>query len=111
MPRMRTLPLPRYVEAASVDEGDTIRVTWKVGDIEHTRTAKVGRIVHDRFSKQFLSPQGNEICRTGHNTKLRFTLVAEHEAPAEQLSLFDPEYGSGECVGMSGTTSWNKESA
>lgn len=85
MRKMRTLPLPRFVDAASVDEGDTIRVTWSVGDIEHTRTAKVGRIVNDRFSKQFLSPQGNEICRTGHGSKLRFTLVAEHEAPAEAL--------------------------
>lgn len=91
MARMRTLPLPRYVEAASVDEGDVIRVTWKVGDIEHTRTAKVGKIVNERFSKQFISPEGNEICRTGHNTKLKFTLLAEHEEPQPTLDLWNQE--------------------
>lgn len=92
MRRVKALPLPRYVEAASVDEGDVIRVTWKVGDIEHTRTGKVGRIVNQLHGKQFISPDGNEICRTGHNSKLRFTLLAEHEAPEpEQLALFDME--------------------
>ena len=52
---MKTLPLPRFVDPASVDEGDTIRVTWKVGDVEHTRTGTVARIER-RYGWIYVTP-------------------------------------------------------
>ena len=90
MRRMRTLPLPRYVEAASIDEGDTIRVTWKVLDVEHSRTAKVGRVIDEGPYKLIVSPEGQEIARFDRQAKLRFTLLAE--APARNPEpLFEME--------------------
>lgn len=89
--RMRTLPLPRYVDAASVDEGDTIRVTWKVGDVEHTRTGKVARILNDhgKRSRSFITADGNEIVHWTPDSRVRFTLLAE--APIMQAALFSAE--------------------
>lgn len=87
MARAKAIPLPRFIEAASIDEGDVIRATWKVGDIEHTRTGRVAKIVNDMSTKQFISPGGNEICRVTSSSRIRFTLLAEHEAPAP--TLFD----------------------
>ena len=90
MRKMKTLPLPRFVEPASIDEGDTIRVVWKVGDVEHSRTGKVGRIIHDNCYRTFVSPDGNEIVRFGRNTRLRFTLLAE-APPKKQETSFEME--------------------
>lgn len=78
MPRGKALPLPRYVEAASVDEGDTIRVTWKVGDVTHSREGTVARIVNGQVTKQFISRDGNMIAEiTPSVKKVRVTLLAE----------------------------------
>lgn len=90
MRRMKTLPLPRYVEPASIDEGDTIRVTWKVDDVEITRMAKVARIREDERGRVFYSPNGNEICAVARSNprKLRFTLLAE-APPTRQEALFE----------------------
>lgn len=88
MRKMKTLPLPRYVLPESIDEGDTIRVTWIVGDLEHTRMGKVGRIHTDTGSriKSFVTVQGNEICRHDpNNGRARFTLLAEADKPQEAL--------------------------
>ena len=85
--RRTALPLPRYVEPASIDEGDTIRVTWKVLDVEHSRTGRVARIIDEGFYKYFVTEQGQEIVRYNRKSKLRFTLLAE--APVrEQARLF-----------------------
>ena len=86
---LRRLPLPRYVEAASISEGDTIRAVWAVGDVEHTRTGTVARIVASRGtrSRSYVTEQGNEIVHWTPDSRVRFTLLAEakQEAPA----LFD----------------------
>lgn len=76
--KMRTLPLPRFVDAESVEEGDTIRVTWKVDDVEHTRTGKVARIHHMHGSRvrSFVTAGGQEIVLFTPDTKARFTLLA-----------------------------------
>ena len=89
---MRTLPLPRFVEAASVDEGDTIRVTWHVDDVEISRTAKVARIREDERGKVFYSPKGNEICAINrYNPRnIRVTLLATGPAQ-KQPTLFEME--------------------
>ena len=78
MRRMKTLPLPRFVDPASVDEGDTIRVTWKVGDVEHTRTGTVARIER-RYGWIYITEQGNEIAHVQRSTnkRVRVTLLAE----------------------------------
>lgn len=66
--------LPRYVSPASVDEGDTIRVVWKVGDVEHTRTGNVERIER-RYGWIFYSPEGHEIAHVARDGRARVTLL------------------------------------
>lgn len=88
--RRRKLPIPRYVDPASVDEGDTIRVTWKVGDVEHTRTGKVGAI-HDSLGtpvKVFVTPQGNEIARVTPENRSRVKVTLLEKSPAREPTLF-----------------------
>lgn len=84
---LKTLPVPRFVDAASVDEGDTIRVVWKVGDVEHTRTGTVARIIseHGTRVRSFITPQGNEIIHWTPESRARFTLVAEATQTQEGL--------------------------
>lgn len=89
MTRRAALPLPRFVSHASIDEGDTVRVTWKVGQVEHSRTGTVHRIIHDSY-KAFIAEDGNEIARFTRDTKCRFTLLAEAQH-AEPLPLFGDE--------------------
>lgn len=73
---------PRYITPASIDVGDTIRVAWKVGEIEHSRVAKVTRI-HNRC---FYAPDGQEIFRWEPEAKrVRVTLLSK--ADAVQLTL------------------------
>lgn len=55
--------LPRYENPASVEVGDTIRVAWKVGDVEMTRTGKVRRIVDMGQLLGFYTDAGHEIFR------------------------------------------------
>lgn len=87
---MSSLPLPRFIEAASIDEGDVIRATWKVGDVEMTRTGTVGRVIQDGSVKQFISPAGNEIVRVDRHTKIRFTLLKP--APVQKEELFNDSF-------------------
>ena len=85
------LPLPRFIEAASVDEGDVIRVAWKVGDVTHTREGTVARIVNGQLTKQFISPDGNMIAELRPSTgKVRVTLLSEGEKNAP-IPLFEEE--------------------
>lgn len=90
MRRMKTLPLPCFVDAASVSVGDVIRVSWKVGDVEHTRTGTVGNIER-RYGWIFITPDGNEIAHVQRtsNIKVRVTLLAE--APIKSEPLFEME--------------------
>lgn len=78
MRKLKALPLPRFIDPASVDEGDSIRVTWKVGDVEHTRTGTVHRIER-RYGWIYITEQGNEIAHVQRNTakRVRVTLLAE----------------------------------
>ena len=87
MRKMRTLPLPRYIEPASVDEGDTVRVTWRADDIEITRTGKVDRIRDTRAGKVFYTPNGNELFTFQAGRNARVTLLATSDKP--QPTLFD----------------------
>lgn len=84
------LPLPRFVNPASVDIGDIIRVTWTVGDIEHTRTGKVDQIER-RFGWIYYSPEGHEIAhvRRDSGAKVRVTLLAETSVKNEPLFEMD----------------------
>lgn len=93
MSRGRTLP--RYENPASVEAGDTIRVAWKVGGVEHTRTAKVYRILNDGPVRIFFTEDGQEIFRwlvTGH-FQPRVTLLAVEEltSSVELLTIADLE--------------------
>lgn len=88
--RLGALPLPRYILPESVDEGAVIRATWTVGDVEHTRMGRVGKIERHGSSRSFVSPDGNIIVTLGSETKTRITLLAE--APIQpQPTLFQME--------------------
>ena len=91
MTRISVLPLPRFVDPASVSEGDTVRVTWKVDDVEHTRTGTVDKIER-RFGWIFYTPHGHEIAHVQRNSrvKARVTLLSEAK-PAQTESLFEME--------------------
>jgi hypothetical protein len=83
-----TLPLPRFIEPASIDIGDTVRASWKVGDVEHTRTGVVGSIEAVALQRVVYSKSGEEIYRyLIGSRKLRVTLLKE--APAEKPALFN----------------------
>lgn len=90
MQRMKTLPLPRFVDPASVSEGDTIRVTWKVGDVEHTRTGKVDRIER-RYGWIYITPEGNEIAHIQRNSRIKTRVTLLAEAPVKNEPLFEME--------------------
>lgn len=84
MPR-RKLPEPRYITPASVDVGDTIRATWRVGDIEHSRVATVARIQN----RTFFASDGQEIARWApQGSNVRITLLAKAEADT-RVPLFE----------------------
>lgn len=80
----RKLPEPRYITPASIDVGDTIRATWKVGDIEHSRTARIADI-NDRV---FFATDGQEVFRWNPEAKIRVTLLAKAETDT-RVPLFD----------------------
>ena len=85
------LPLPRYIDASSVDEGDVIRVAWKAGDVTHSREGKVARIVNGTVTKQFISPDGNMIAEIRPSApKVRVTLLDEGDK-ALPVALFSVE--------------------
>jgi len=52
---------PRYTEPASVEVGDTIRVTWHDKGIEHIRIATVWRRLDDGDVRAFFTEAGAEI--------------------------------------------------
>lgn len=84
--RKRKLPTPRYVNPASIDLGDVIRVTWKEADVEYTLSGEVGAI----HGRTLSTPQGAHLL-TWEPGKMgyRVTLLAKAEAP--QTPLFGAE--------------------
>lgn len=77
------------VDAASIDEGDHITATWKVGDVEHTRSGRVQRIIRGRQNRSlsFVTKSGNEIVLWTPSS--RVTFVINRKAPVAQTPLFD----------------------
>jgi len=55
--------LPRYIEPASIELGDFIRVVWVSGDIEHTRTAHVAKREYEGQMRVLYTRDGQEIFR------------------------------------------------
>lgn len=84
---MRKLPHVRYITPASVDVGDTIRVTWATGDIERSVVAVVHRVDVEYSGSIFYAPDGQEIFRwaPGLERRYRVTLLNRREAPQTQL--------------------------
>ena len=87
MRKMRTLQLPRYIEPASVDEGDTVRIVWRIDDVEISRTGRVDRVRDTLAGKVFYTPNGNELFTFQAGRNARVTLLATNETP--QPALFD----------------------
>ncbi len=77
------------VDAASIDEGDHITATWKVGDVEHSRTGRVHRIIRspENRAMSFITKSGNQIVLW--TTDSRVTFVINRKAPVAQVPLFD----------------------
>jgi hypothetical protein len=86
----RGKPDPRFITPASIDVGDTIRVTWKVGEVEHSRVAKISHI-HDRT---FFAPDGQEVFRwEPSNRKVRVTLLDKANAVQQTLPGMEADLG------------------
>jgi hypothetical protein len=70
--------------------GDTIRVTWKVGEVEHSRVAKIAHI-HERV---FYAPDGQEVFRWDPaNKKVRVTLLDKAAAIQQTLPGLEADLG------------------
>lgn len=86
---MRKLPLPRYTHPANIEIGDLIRAVWKVGDVEHSRTATVHKREYEGADRVLLAADGQEIMRWHPaHTGPRVTLLREAEA-VKPLPLFE----------------------
>lgn len=82
---MRDLP----TEAASIQEGDTIRASWRVGGVTFSRAGKVARIIHGRGSRarSFITLDGDEIIHWTPDS--RVTFVITNQAPVAQTPMFE----------------------
>lgn len=86
--RKRKLPVPRYVNPASIDVGDVIRITWKEGDVEHTLSGEVGAI----HGRTLSTSQGLHLL-TWVPGKMSYRVTLLAKAEAAQTPLF--EYSGG----------------
>ena len=82
--------LPRNIDAASVDEGDTIQVTRELLDLTIHVTGKVHRIVENGLQKIFITKAGQEIVHTTVTGKCKITLL-ERDAAMQLETLFEME--------------------
>lgn len=63
MTKLKALPLPRFIDPASIAIGDMIRITWTVGAVEHTRTAIVADRQYEGPDRVLTAKDGQEIMR------------------------------------------------
>lgn len=77
----------RYITPASIEIGDTIRVTWKTGDITHSRAAKVSAREYEGSMRVFTAEDGQEILRwhPSYNAQ-KVTLLDRAPRPQETLA-------------------------
>ena len=59
----RKLPQVRFLNPASIEVGDTVRTTWKTGDIEHSRVGRIAKREYDNSMRVFLTHDGQELFR------------------------------------------------
>jgi len=85
----KKLAQPRYIRPENIRIGDTIRATWTVGEVEHSRVATVHKRDYEGADRVLFARDGQEILRWHPAHKgPRITLIAE--APDEpQPMLFD----------------------
>lgn len=81
--------IPHKIPAESIKEGDTITASWKVGEVEHTRTGKVARILfdHGKRSRSFIASDENEILHWAPGSRVVMTLVAETPVLGTELDF------------------------
>jgi hypothetical protein len=88
---MRTLtpalPKVRYITPASIEIGDTVRVTWKVGDIEHSRVAKIAKRDYEGSMRVFFTRDGSELFRWHPAYNKEYTVTLLDRKPATQETL------------------------
>ena len=75
--RSSALPLPRYIKAGMIVEGDTVRFSWKHLDVEHARTARVDRIRHLNGKTYYYSKSGEVVFVATPREKYTMVLLAE----------------------------------
>jgi len=86
----KTSTLPRFINPASIDVGDVIRVSWRAGGVEHARTARVHRRVDEGATSVFFTEEGYEIFHwvPGVN-HVRVTLIEVAKRQPSTLTIFD----------------------
>lgn len=85
----RNLNLPRFIDPANIETGDTIRVAWRNGGVEHARTAKVYRRIDEGPLTVFYTDEGYEIFHwiPGGPREVKVTLLAVATPEENILSL------------------------
>jgi len=90
---MRPRTTPRFIEPASVEIGDYIRVSWSAQGIDHTRTAVVYRRIDDGELRGFFTQEGTEIMSWVPGGKnARVTLLNRPQKLDTMQALFDLEH-------------------
>lgn len=77
---------PHYIRPESITDGDTVRVTWTTGAIEHARVARVAFNDWVDGTRAFYAEDGVMIFQyiPGAKRKVRVTLL---DRPAEDTSV------------------------
>lgn len=84
------LTLPRYISPASIAIGDTVKVSWEIDDIEHTRSGTIVERQYEGSMRVFTTLSGAELFRW-HPTHKEFKVTLLSEAKnktQEMLELF-----------------------
>lgn len=93
MPPRKRIPVdsPIYINPASVEIGDLIRVAWNAGGIAHTRTARVHRRIDHGDVRAFFTAEGTEIMHwlPEADKKVRITLLEKAQPVETMATLFD----------------------
>lgn len=86
--KLSALPLPRFIDPASIDIGDTVRVAWEVEDILISRTGTVARREYEGGMRVLYTKGDAEIFRWHPNHKVKVTLLEKAKPTHTMLDLF-----------------------
>lgn len=86
----KPLPKVHFINPASVRIGDVIRATWKIKDLEHSRTGKVAKRDYEGGYRVLTTAQGEELFRwhPAYDKTVRVTILEPAPVTSAE-TLFD----------------------